>query len=277
MPGLGGRGLNAGSLTIPASISSPPASQLLILTPTGATPASASTGGALAIRNTAADGVGLEVYSNHGSGATGRLVVFNSDNTAFDQNTLRVSHAGSVHGITIARTGFAAGQGLTPASELIDVTGGNFGTDADVMDTTLGISGYELTRGTIKVTHNQPTGGASNNDQNASAISINLQGATTKAQGIFIDTASGYSTGGKLLNIRVNSVDRLVLVHKGAAVGAASLLLFGASEDSTGQGVVAIPNAAVAPSAVANQGMLYVTAGSLHWRGPTTDTAIAPA
>jgi hypothetical protein len=54
-------------------------------------------------------------------------------------------------------------------------------------------------------------------------------------------------------------------------------MLFGATEPATGQGGVSIPNAAVAPAAVANQGTLYVSAGALRYRGPTTDTVIAPA
>lgn len=69
-------------------------------------------------------------------------------------------------------------------------------------DTTLGIRGRESGRGTIKVTHEKPDGIG---DANASAISIVLgrvnAAETSAAQGIFLDTHTGGTTG-RLINLR---------------------------------------------------------------------------
>lgn len=63
---------------------------------------------------------------------------------------------------------------------------------------TVQISGHELGKGTVKISH---VGSADGSDGNAAAISIDLKTAGTKAQGIFIDATSG-GTSGPLLQLR---------------------------------------------------------------------------
>jgi hypothetical protein len=94
------------------------------------------------------------------------------------------------------------------------VTAGDYGTDANPMDTTLGISGYELGKGTIKATHFKPTSGTSDSDANASVLSLRCNGTGTAAQGIFFDAEDGGTTG-KILNLRNNGTEMLVLNSAG--------------------------------------------------------------
>jgi len=202
----------------------------LELTQSGDTGTSTTTGGAFRFINTANNGLGLLVYSNHAT-PLGRLVTINAANAAFNQSALRIEHAGSGRGLDINQTGsgiganIAAAGGATASAHALAVslTGTGSATasalsvsSANTAHSALQVTGVESDRGSIKVTH---TGTGA--DVNASGLSIDLQGAGTAAQGIFLD-ATGGGTIGKLLNIRNNGVDRLVLTSAGSLQLAAS-------------------------------------------------------
>jgi hypothetical protein len=260
------------------------------ITPTGATPASTSTGGAVNINNSGADGAALVIFSSHAAGATGRLLVIRNSNSAFDQNLVYIEPVNASFGLAITRpAGVVRGDvgNPPPASNALSVTVNEPSNNTDLLelDSALGVSGFELARGTVKITHNRPTNGASNDDASASAISIVLQGSGTRAKALHCDTHATLTADARLVDIRTRGAagggtvanQRLVLIDKATGAGGANLLLFGATEPATGQGGVSLPNAAVAPAAVANQGTLYVSAGSLRWRGPSTDSLVAAA
>ena len=88
------------------------------------------------------------------------------------------------------------------------------------------VSGVETGRGSVKITH---TGPGDNTDANASAISIDLQGAGTACQGIHIDASAGGTTGA-LLDIRNNGSQLLKVLASGAVVlgNGGPQILFGA-------------------------------------------------
>jgi len=249
------------SLGLPVRL--PATGQALAITGTNP-PNSTSTGGALNVTQVGT-GAGLIVYSNSAT-ADGRLVHVRADNAAFAQTVMRVENDGIGHAMQIQHNP-AEGAGDATA-EALDIVSTN------PLDTALGVQGQETGKGTVKITH-VGTG----TDANASAISIDMSGAGTVAQGIFMDyTNAAPGANVPMLNLRHSGTERLKLTNKAVdTIGAANLLLFGATEPATGQGGVTLPNAAVAPAAVANQGTLYVSAGALNYRGPTTNTVIAPA
>lgn len=87
--------------------------------------ASISTGGAFKGICTNDDGVCALFYTNHGSGANGRTVVINGDNTAFDQNVLYI-RAQSQTTTAVNIQGAPNGQGLLK----LDIgAGGNTGNN----------------------------------------------------------------------------------------------------------------------------------------------------
>lgn len=280
-PGPGGLG------DLPELLTPAPEKQALLIVPSGATPNSVTNGGAVLLDNSAADGAGMVIFSSHAAGGTGRLLVVRNTNSAFDQNLVYIEPRNASFGLAITRpSGVTRGDvgNPPPASNALSVTVNEPSNNDDTLelDSAVGISGFELARGTIKVTHNRPTHGVSNDDQSASALSIGLQGSGTRAKAIHVDTHATLTAGARLLDIRTRGFNgsgtvpdqRLVLIDKAAGAGQANLLLFGASEPATGAGGVSLPNAATPPAAVANQGTLYVSAGVLRYRGPTTDVAI---
>jgi hypothetical protein len=80
-------------------------------------------------------------------------------------------------------------------------------------DSSLGVTGYELGRGTVKVTHNKPAGAAAN-DANASCVSVNAVGAGTAAQLFYGDSTDG--TTGRLLTLRNQTLDKFCVGPDGA-------------------------------------------------------------
>lgn len=141
---------------------------MVTMTPSRTYSASASVGGAFNLDNTLNDGTGLQLYTNHGASATGRLGYINCANTAFDQECL---------GIRSVSSGGSA----------------------------LGVIGSSTSKGVIKATSISTAG-----DANAAVLSLDIQGAGTAAQGIFMD-ATGGGTTGKLLNLRNNGTEYLTL------------------------------------------------------------------
>ena len=182
-------------------VAPPAGDQAITLRPSGAVPASASTGGALNLDNTASSGAGAVLYSDRGADAAGRLLVVNQDNVANPQHAVRIENSGLAHTVSIFHD--PAGGAGDSTAEALDVVSTN------PLDTTLGVHGREEGKGTVKVTHEKPANG----DANSSALSIALLGAGTAAQGIFIGNDAGNVTTGALLNIRNGGpgTDRLLL------------------------------------------------------------------
>lgn len=179
-----------------------PAEQGLTVSPRGAVPASTSTGGAVRLDNTNSSGAGLVIYSNRGADAAGRMLVVRNDNAANPQQAVFVDHKGSGHGVNISSTS----TGTNANALLVTSTNPN--------DTTMGVSGTELAKGTIKVTHDKPAG-AAGNDPNASALSLRTNGVGTAAQMIFGDAEDTGGTTGKLINLRQVGVEKFVVHANG--------------------------------------------------------------
>jgi hypothetical protein len=177
---------------------------VVALRPPGTFAASTSTGGVLNIDNSANNGAGQVIYSNAGATATGRLLNIRADNPAFPAAAFHVDYDGTGHAVEIANAG--SGQGNIALNVV----------STNTADTTLGVSGQELDRGTAKITH---TG--TGNDADAAALSLKLAGAGTAAQGIFLDAPSG--TTGKLLNLRNAGQTKLMLTPSGTLLAAGGL------------------------------------------------------
>lgn len=191
----------------------------LFIDPNGNSSVSTSTGGAVLIENTGNLGSALVIYSNAGASTSGaRLLSLRADNVLFDQAVMAISNDGTGAALSINGTG-GTGVGVTIStagtgsnhSLGVNYTGtsataaaGSF-TSTNTAFTALQVSGHEFGHGTIKVSH---VGDGISSDANASAHSIDLQNSdggtgTTAAQGIFITSTTGGTTG-KLLNLRNN-------------------------------------------------------------------------
>ena len=144
---------------------------------------SSSVGGLMNLTCTNNVGACQVIYSNQNASSTGHLLAVRADNTAFDQSSLYVSYDGTSHAANIVNTGNGG------ANSALNLTSNN------TAYTTLGVSGQELTHGTIKVAH---TG--TGTDANAAALSIDLVGAGTAAQGIYV-ISTATSTGGTTGNL----------------------------------------------------------------------------
>jgi hypothetical protein len=165
---------------------------------------STSTGGALNLDNTQNDGAGAVIYSNAGAGATGRLLNVRAANPQFAAPAVHVDYAGTSNAVEILNPGTG-----TPSVTLNVVS-------SNPNDTTLGISGQELGRGTANITH---TGTGA--DVNASVLSLKLDGVGTAAQGIFLDAPHG--TSGKLLNLRNGGTAQIVATADGKLLATGGL------------------------------------------------------
>lgn len=187
--------------------------------------ASISTGGAIRITNTLSTGVGLLVYSAQAS-PSGRLAVINAAHTAFNQSALRIEHSGSGRGLDVNQSGTGIGANIVASgggaanAHALAVSLANAGSttssaisasSSNADHSAVQVTGVESGRGTIKISHVKPTGV---DDTNASGLSIDLAGAGTAAQGIFIDSSA--TTTGKLINARVGGSDRFVVTAGGA-------------------------------------------------------------
>lgn len=191
----------------------------LFVDPNGTTSNSTSAGGAFLLENTGNKGAGMIIYSN-ASSVAGRLVNIRADHVGFDQDVVHIDNDGSLDALSI--TNSANGSNAISATNAgtdhtinAAYTGstaqkgsGNF-TSTNTGGTTVAITGSQSALGTLKVTH---TGDG--NDANSAGVSIQLDGAGTVAQGLFIDAPT--STLGKLLNIRNSGSDKLELAASGA-------------------------------------------------------------
>ena len=175
------------------------AANSVAIAPTAAKGTSTSTGGAFLLTMTGAIGAGAVIYSNRGADAGGRLLVVRADNPAFNQQSVFVQHKGTNHAVVIDHHGTGlASLGLSVTSDNPD-------------DTTGGFTGSPLARAVLKI-RNVYTSGSNGN---SSGLNVTLEGTGTQAQGIYVDCLNGGTTG-KLLNIRNNSVEMLVLQPNGA-------------------------------------------------------------
>lgn len=167
------------------------------VTPTANKSNSTSVGGAILINNTGSTGAGLVIYSAQASPA-GRLFVVRVNNVNFGQAAAHIETNGTSHGLTISHTGSGT------SANALSVTSTN------ASDTSLGVVGNCDSRGTVKITHNK-----SGTDTNASCISLLINGSGTACQGIFLDTETGVTTTGKLINFRQNGVEKFVVYSDG--------------------------------------------------------------
>lgn len=136
--------------------------------------ASRSVGGQLLVSNGIINTGNAAVFYSNVASALGRIVHITADNVSFDREALYVE------------------------------------SDSN-STTTLGIKGNNNTQGTVKIDHIDPGAGA---DANAAGLSIDLQGANTAAQGIFIDATTGGTTG-PLINVRNNGSQKFMLSASG--------------------------------------------------------------
>lgn len=159
-----------------------------------------SSGGVIFINNTSNTGTGIGIYSNAGADAQGNMINVKVDNPAYSQAAFYMNYDGSSNAVEIVN------NGNDSSSNALAVTGNN------ILDSTVGIIGYELDRGTIKVTHNRPGSGT---DSSASGLSIDLKGVGTRAQGVYVDSTEVGGTLGNLLRLRNESVDKFVVGPQG--------------------------------------------------------------
>lgn len=159
-----------------------------------------SSGGALYLNNTQNIGSAIGIYSNAGADALGNMINVKVDNPLYDNAAFYMSYDGNSNAVEIVNNGSGT------ASNALSVTGFN------INDSTVGFIGYELARGTVKITHNRPPGGT---DSSASGLSIDLRGSGTLAQGVYVDSTEVGGTLGNLLRLRNESIDKFVVNYQG--------------------------------------------------------------
>lgn|GEM_PF-1180261 len=237
-----------------AGTSGSPATPTLAVEPLGVTSTSTSGGGALLVNNGTNTGAGVVVYSNAGSGATGRLMNVRSDNVAFPQPAFHVDYKGTSTASEILHNGTGT------ASNALNITSTN--TD----DSAVGINGTEITRGTVKIVHNYP--GVA--DPNASALSLRANGTGTAAQGIFFDAENGGTTG-NLMKMRNNGVDQFIMAPNGGLYTGSNIQVGSTVQDfGAGAGVIGLKNATAIPTTDPTGGVIiYAEGGTLKYRDPT--------
>lgn len=232
-----------------------PATPTLSLVPTGVTSGSPTGGGTLLVNQGSNPGSGLTVYSTAGAGALGRLVNITASNALFDKPAVHVDYAGTTNAFEISSTG----TGTTGNALNVVSTNNN--------DSTVGVNGAEVSRGTVKIVHNYP----GQNDANASALSLRANGTGTAAQGIYFDAENGGTTG-NLVKLRNNGIDRLVVGPNGGVYSAYNMQVGATVSDvGGGVGVMGFTQAATVPSTNPAAGgvIVYADQGVLKWRDPS--------
>lgn len=190
----------------------------LALTYNGDSGSLSSSGGAIFLNNTNNVGTGIGIYSNAGALASGNMINVKVDNTAYAQAAFYMNYDGSSNAVEIVS------NSDDTSSNALAVTGNN------INDSTVGIIGYELNRGTIKVSHYRPGTG---NDSSASGISIDLKGSGTRAQGLYVDSTETGGTLGNLLRLRNESIDKFVVNYQGNLTMAGNIAQGAYGTDST--------------------------------------------
>jgi hypothetical protein len=234
-------------LTATTGTAGTPATPGLSVVQNGVSSSSTSGGGTVLINNNTNPGSGLIVYSNAGSGSSGRLVNIRSNNAAFDQPGLHVDYAGTAAAVEILHTGTGSnGNALNIAS-------------TNQNDTAFGVGGYEISKGTIKVVHNYP--GVS--DANASALSLRANGSGTAAQGIFFDAEDGGTTG-NLMKMRNAGVDQFIMAPNGGLYTKTNLQVGSTVQDfGAGAVVIGLKDATTVPTTNPTGGVIIYSEGSV--------------
>ena len=240
-------------LTQTNGTSGSPATPALSVVPQGVTSGSPTGGGSVLINQGTNPGSALNVYSTAGSGALGRLVNITSSSSAYDRAAMHVDYAGTSNAVEISSTG----TGTTGNALNVVSTNNN--------DSTVGINGAEIGRGTLKIVHNYP--GLA--DPNASALSLRANGSGTAAQGIFFDAEDGGTTG-NIMKMRNAGVDRFIMGPNGGLYTAHNIQVGATVADiGGGIGVVGFKQATVPTTNPAAGGViLYADGGVLKWRDP---------
>jgi Hyaluronidase protein (HylP) len=231
-----------------------PATPTLSLAPTGVTSGSPTGGGTLLVNQGTNPGAGLNVYSTAGSGALGRLVNITASNSTFDKPAFHTDYAGTANAFEISSTGTG-----NPGNALNVVSTNN-------NDSSVGVNGAEISRGTVKIVHNYP----GQSDANASALSLRANGVGTAAQGIFFDAENGGTTG-NLIKFRNNGIDKFIIGPNGSVYSGNNLQVGSTVADvGSGAGVIGIKQAATVPTANPAAGgvIVYADQGILKWRDP---------
>lgn len=177
----------------------PESGNAVTIQPSGNTGYLSSSGGALYINNTNNDGLAFGLYSDAGASALGNMINVKIDNPEYSQAAFYMDYDGTSNAVEIkSNTNHRSGNALSV-------------TNLNVLDSAVGVIGYELDRGTVKISHN-----GTGNDANASGLSIDLKGTGTAAQGIYVDSTATGGTSGKLLRLRNQGTDRFVVDRNGA-------------------------------------------------------------
>lgn len=203
---LTGLAISMQAVVLPCSIAADPVANVSRLTITqpdnnaglniiqyGVTSESTSAGGAVNLNNTFNPGAGMVLYTNQAT-PTGHLFSSRVDNPAFDKNAIFATSSGKTNTMSVLY------KGQDPYS-----AAGNF-VSTNPYFTTLQVTGEELNRGTLKVSH-IGTGA----DGGAAGISIDLKGSRTAAQGLYINATEGGTTG-KLIHVQ-NNTSRMFVVN----------------------------------------------------------------
>ena len=234
-------------LTNSAGTSVAPATPTLSVVPSGISSTSTSGGGSVLINNGTNTGAGLVVYSNADSTATGRLVNIRANNATFPQPALHVDYAGTGAAVEISNTGTGtSGNSLNVIS-------------SNPNESTVGINGAEIGKGTLKIVHNYP-GSA---DPNASALSLRANGAGTSAQGIYFDAEDGGTTG-NIMKIRNNGVDQFIMAPNGGLYTGSNIQVGSTTQDfGAGSVVIGIKDAVTVPTTNPTAGVILYSEGSV--------------
>ena len=195
-----------GSVTMPSgltftgvTLANPVAGQVRI-TPSANAPASSSTGGALNVTNTGSTGAGIVAYTEQAAPA-GHMMVVRVNSATYNQSGIFAQYNGTGHNVNISHAGTGSGSSAL-----------NIGS-TNTAHSAVGIGGVETSKGTVKITH---TG--TGNDASASALSLDLAGAGTASQGIFLTSTSGGTTG-NLLEMRNGGTGAVFNVSATGAAG----------------------------------------------------------
>lgn len=185
----------------------------------GNTSASSSVGGAVLIENTGNTGPGLVVYSNQATSA-GNLANFRVDNATFSHDGVRIDYDGTADGLSIIATA-AASNALSISNTGVDHTlnsaytgvtvdkGAMNLTSTNSLGSVFQIAGNPAGLGVGKITHNAV------GDAGSSILSLAANDVTYAGQGIFLDMETVGTQ--KILNLRADGVEKLVLNSNGTA------------------------------------------------------------
>lgn len=177
-----------------------------------------SSGGAIFINNTQNTGTALGIFSDAGSAALGNMINVKVDNPEYNQAAFYMNYDGLSNAVEIVS------NSVDSSANALAVTNNNFN------DSALGIIGYELAKGTIKVSHYRPGTGI---DSSASGLSIDLKGTGTRAQGVYVDSTAEGGTLGNLLRLRNETIDKFVVNYQGNVFMAGSQTIGAVGTDTT--------------------------------------------